>query len=71
MYYANLGGRARCEALGAEPCQYNPSPGLPRINGGAVDTGPFANLQLDFYWTSVQAVDTSLIGAICAAAPSW
>lgn len=48
MYYANLGGRARCEAVGAEPCEYNPNYGLP-------DKGPFANLEFGFYWTDVRA----------------
>lgn len=48
MYYANLGGRARCEAEGAEPCEYNPNHGIP-------SKGPFANLELNFYWTDVRA----------------
>ncbi len=54
MYYANLGGRAACEAVGAEPCVYNPNCGLPDYGSGP-DRGPFANLQLDFYWTNVRA----------------
>lgn len=54
MFYANLGGRARCEAVGAEPCEYNPNHGLPDYGAGP-DRGPFANLQLDFYWTDVRA----------------
>lgn len=54
MYYANLGGRAACEAVGAEPCEYNPNYGLPNYGSGP-DRGPFANLELAFYWTNVRA----------------
>jgi len=63
MFYANLGGRAPCEAVGSEPCVRYVYPGLPGfIPGlpplpefGGHDRGPFANLQLDkFYWTDVR-----------------
>jgi hypothetical protein len=58
MYYANLGGLPRCESVGDEPCEFNPNYGLPHLYGPH-DTGPFANLQLDFYWTDHRAVSTN------------
>jgi len=54
MYYANLGGQPRCVLVGPAPCEFNPNYGLPHLEG-PYDTGPFPNLQLDFYWTDTQA----------------
>ena len=39
MYYANLGGLPRCEAVGPGPCEFNPNYGLPDLGGGP-DVGP-------------------------------
>ena len=55
MYYANLGGIPRCEAVGDGPCQFNPINGLPN-HGAGPDTGPFPNLKIASYWTDVRVV---------------
>jgi len=62
MYYANLGGLPRCEAVGPGPCEFNPNHGLPNLGGGP-NVGPFANLQLDFYWTDTKVVDDDVYWA--------
>lgn len=53
MFYANLGGLPRCEAVADEPCEFNPNYGLPD-HGYGPEKGPFTNLLLDFYWTDVR-----------------
>jgi hypothetical protein len=62
MYYANLGGLPRCEAVGDEPCEFNPNYGLPHLTG-PYDKGPFTDLQLDFYWTDHRAVNANVYWA--------
>lgn len=46
MFYHNLEGQPRCLAIVDGHCQPNPNDGLP-------NTGPFANLQLGYYWSNV------------------
>ncbi|WP_296595649.1 PEPxxWA-CTERM sorting domain-containing protein [Phenylobacterium sp.] len=62
MYYANLGGQPRCVLVGPGPCEFNPNYGLPDLVGGP-DKGPFANLQLDFYWTDTKVVNDDIYWA--------
>jgi hypothetical protein len=57
MFYANLGGHPRCLAFVGGICQVDPLFGLPRNEAGQRDTGPFANLELNHYWTDVLAKD--------------
>ena len=53
MFYHNLGGEPRCLDIVDGHCQPNP-------NGGLPDTGPFANLQIDYYWSNVRVQGPSL-----------